>query len=139
MTINLIGNAPNQVPTNADLGTAAFTNIDPYVDSRSDKVTVVTGTTVELDSFNAGQFRMVRYMAAAYYPANVYACELMVAHNGTSIYTKEFGNVTNQSFPAGLNGFAFSIASANNTVSLSYTHSAGQDVTVTVTRMALNA
>jgi hypothetical protein len=135
-TVNIIGNAPNQVPTNADLGTMAFTDVDPYVATRSINVIVPSATTQVLDTFGLQQYRTAKYVVQATYSTVVYASEFLLTHDGTYVYTTEFARLTNQptsllaTFDAVINGEA---------INFRFTNNVGQDVTVTATRIAINS
>lgn len=135
-TINIIGNAPNQVPTNADLGTMAFTDVDPYVATRSINVTVPSATTQVLDTFGLQQYRTAKYVVQATYSTVVYASEFLLTHDGTYVYTTEFARLTNQ--PTSLLA-TFDAVISGDAINFRFTNNVGQDVTVTATRIAINS
>jgi hypothetical protein len=135
-TVNIIGNAPNQVPTNSDLGTMAFTDIDPLVATRSINVIVGAGNTAVLDSFGLQQYRTAKYVVQATYGSVVYASELLLTHDGTYVYTTEFARLTNQ--PTSLLA-TFDAVISSEAINFRFTNNVGQDVTVTATRIAINS
>jgi len=135
-TINIIGNAPNQVPTNADLGTMAFTDVDPFVATRSINVIVGAGNTAVLDFFGLQQYRTAKYVVQATYGSVVYASELLLTHDGTYVYTTEFARLTNQ--PTSLLA-TFDAVISSEAINFRFTNNVGQDVTVTATRIAINS
>jgi hypothetical protein len=136
-TINIIGNAPNQVPTNADLGSQAFLDVDPYADSRSTSTQVATGTTVTLDSFGSDSYRTALYTAQAFYGSDVYACTVLISHNGSTVYYKELGNVTSLSLP--VSTLTFDATLSGGVVSFRLANSTGSTVQAIATRTALDA
>jgi hypothetical protein len=135
-TVNIIGNAPNQVPTNSDLGTMAFTDIDPFVATRSINVIVGAGNTAVLDFFGLQQYRTAKYVVQATYGSVVYASELLLTHDGTYVYTTEFARLTNQ--PTSLLA-TFDAVISSEAINFRFTNNVGQDVTVTATRIAINS
>lgn len=135
-TVNLIGNAPNQIPTNADLGTMAFTDVDPFVATRSINVIVGAGNTAVLDFFGLQQHRTAKYVVQATYGSVVYASELLLTHDGTYVYTTEFARLTNQ--PTSLLA-TFDAVISSEAINFRFTNNVGQDVTVTATRIAINS
>jgi hypothetical protein len=135
-TVNLIGNAPNQIPTNADLGTMAFTDVDPFVATRSINVIVGAGNTAVLDFFGLQQYRTAKYVVQATYGSVVYASELLLTHDGTYVYTTEFARLTNQ--PTSLLA-TFDAVISSEAINFRFTNNVGQDVTVTATRIAINS
>lgn len=135
---NLIGDAPNQIPTNADLGTMAFQNVDPFVNTRSVNIIVPAGSgTVTLDTYGVSQFRTSKYLVQATYGTYIYASEILVTHDGTYVYYTEFGRLTNLS-NGGLAAFT-AIITGGDTINFNFTNNVGQDVTVTATRLAMNS
>jgi hypothetical protein len=135
-TVNLIGNAPNQIPTNADLGTMAFTDVDPFVSTRSINVAVPSATTQILDTFGLQQYRTAKYVVQATYSTVVYASEFLLTHDGTYVYTTEFARLTNQ--PTSLLA-TFDAVISGEAINFRFTNNVGQDVTVTATRIAINS
>jgi hypothetical protein len=135
-TVNLIGNAPNQIPTNADLGTMAFTDVDPFVATRSINVVVSSATTQILDTFGLQQYRTAKYVVQATYSTVVYASEFLLTHDGTYVYTTEFARLTNQ--PTSLLA-TFDAVISGDAINFRFTNNVGQDVTVTATRIAINS
>jgi len=135
-TVNLIGNAPNQIPTNADLGTMAFTDVDPFVATRSINVIVPSATTQILDTFGLQQYRTAKYVVQATYSTVVYASEFLLTHDGTYVYTTEFARLTNQ--PTSLLA-TFDAVISGDAINFRFTNNVGQDVTVTATRIAINS
>jgi hypothetical protein len=135
-TVNIIGNAPNQVPTNADLGTLAFTDIDPFVATRSINVIVGAGNTAVLDFFGLQQYRTAKYVVQATYGSVVYASEFLLTHDSTYVYTTEFARLTNQ--PTSLLA-TFDAVISSEAINFRFTNNVGQDVTVTATRIAINS
>jgi hypothetical protein len=135
-TVNLIGNAPNQIPTNADLGTMAFTDVDPFVATRSINVIVSSATTQILDTFGLQQYRTAKYVVQATYSTVVYASEFLLTHDGTYVYTTEFARLTNQ--PTSLLA-TFDAVISGDAINFRFTNNVGQDVTVTATRIAINS
>jgi len=135
-TVNLIGNAPNQIPTNADLGTMAFTDVDPFVSTRSINVAVPSATTQILDTFGLQQYRTAKYVVQATYSTVVYASEFLLTHDGTYVYTTEFARLTNQ--PTSLLA-TFDAVISGDAINFRFTNNVGQDVTVTATRIAINS
>lgn len=135
-TINLIGNAPNQVPTNADLGTLAFQDHDPYVDNRSVRIIVPAATTAVLDKFGFNQYRTAKYVVQATYSTFIYSSEILLAHDSTNVYFTEYARLTNQpsmllaQFTAVVNG---------SSINFRFTNNVGSDVTVTITRAAIKS
>lgn len=135
-TVNIIGNAPNQVPTNADLGSMAWQDVDPYVATRSINAVVPSATTQVLDTFGTQRYRTAKYVVQATYSTVVYASEFLLTHDGTYVYTTEFARLTNQptsllaTFDAVING---------DFINFRFTNNVGQDVTVTATRIAINS
>jgi hypothetical protein len=135
-TVNIIGNAPNQVPTNSDLGTMAFTDIDPFVATRSINVIVGAGNTAVLDFFGLQQYRTAKYVVQATYGSVVYASEILLTHDGSFVYTTEFARLTNQ--PTSLLA-TFDAVISSEAINFRFTNNVGQDVTVTATRIAINS
>jgi hypothetical protein len=135
-TVNLIGNAPNQIPTNADLGTMAFTYVDPFVATRSINVIVPSDSTQILDTFGLQQYRTAKYVVQATYSTVVYASEFLLTHDGTYVYTTEFARLTNQ--PTSLLA-TFDAVISGDAINFRFTNNVGQDVTVTATRIAINS
>ena len=135
-TVNLIGNAPNQIPTNADLGSMAFTDVDPFVATRSINVIVPSATTQILDTFGLQQYRTAKYVVQATYSTVVYASEFLLTHDGTYVYTTEFARLTNQ--PTSLLA-TFDAVISGDAINFRFTNNVGQDVTVTATRIAINS
>ena len=135
---NMIGSAPNQVPTNADLGTMAFQNVDPFVNTRSVSTIVPAGAgTVTLDTYGAGAYRTSKYLVQATYGTLIYASEILLTHDGTFVYYTEFGRLTNLANGA-LNTFTATITN-QDTINFNFTNNLNQAVTVTVTRLAMNS
>lgn len=132
----VIGNQPNQVPTNADLGSMAFQDHDPYVDTRSVNVIVSAASTTVLDSFNIYQYRTAKYVVQATYSTVVYASEILLTHDGTYVYTTEFARLTNQ--PTSLLA-TFDAVITSEQINFRFTNNVGQDVVVTATRIAINS
>jgi len=132
----VIGNQPNQVPTNADLGSMAFQDHDPYVDTRSVNVIVSAASTTVLDSFNIHQYRTAKYVVQATYSTVVYASEILLTHDGTYVYTTEFAKLTNQ--PTSLLA-TFDAVITSEQINFRFTNNVGQDVVVTATRIAINS
>lgn len=135
-TVNIIGNAPNQVPTNSDLGTMAWQDVDPYVATRSINVIVPSSTTQVLDTFGLQQYRTAKYVVQATYSTVVYASEFLLTHDGTYVYTTEFARLTNQ--PTSLLA-TFDAVISGEAINFRFTNNVGQDVTVTATRIAINS
>lgn len=133
--INIIGNAPNQVPTNADLGTLAFQDHDPHVTTRSGKFIVPAATTTVLDTFGLEQYRTAKYIVQANYSTYVYASEILLTHDGTSVYYTEYARLTNQ--PSLLLA-AFDAVISSGVVNFRFTNGVGSDVNIIVTRAAFN-
>jgi hypothetical protein len=136
MSILIIGNRPNQVPTNADLGSMAFQNVDPYVGTRSINLSVPAATTSVLDSFGIHQYRTAKYVVQATYSSVVYASEILLTHDGTYVYTTEFARLTNQ--PTSLLA-TFDAVLSSDQINFRFTNNVGQAVTVTATRIAINS
>lgn len=135
---SILGNAPNQVPTNSDLGTMAFQNVDPYVDTRSISTIVAAGAgTVTLDTYGTGQYRTAKYVVQATYNNYIYASEILVTHDGTYVYYTEFGRLTNQ--PSGVLAAFTAVLYNGESINFNFTNNAGADVKVTATRIAMNA
>lgn len=134
--INIIGNAPNQVPTNADLGALAFQDPDPYVGNRSVKIVVPTTTTTVLDRFVFSKYRTVKYVVQATYSTFVYASEILLTHDNVSVYYTEYARLTNQ--PSLLLA-TFDAVVSGNTVNFRFTNNVGSNVNVTVTRVAITS
>lgn len=132
----VIGNQPNQVPTNADLGTLAYQDHDPYVATRSVNVIVPAATTSTLDSFPISQYRTAKYVVQATYGSVVYASELLITHDSVYVYSTEFARLTNQ--PTALLA-TFDAVISSDTINFRFTNNVGQDVTVTATRIAINS
>lgn len=134
--INLIGNAPNQIPTNADLGTLAFQDHDPYVDSKSVRFIVPAATTTVLDKFGLLQYRTAKYVVQATYSTFIYSSEILLTHDNNSVYYTEYARLTNQpslllaTFDAVVNGSSINFRFANGV---------GSDVNVTITRIAIKS
>jgi hypothetical protein len=135
-TVNIIGNAPNQVPTNSDLGTMAWQDVDPYVATRSINIIVPSATTQVLDTFGIQQYRTAKYVVQATYSTVVYASEFLLTHDGTYVYTTEFARLTNQ--PTSLLA-TFDAVISGDAINFRFTNNVGQDVTVTATRIAINS
>ena len=135
-TVNIIGNAPNQVPTNSDLGTMAWQDVDPYVATRSINIIVPSATTQVLDTFGIQQYRTAKYVVQATYSTVVYASEFLLTHDGTYVYTTEFARLTNQ--PTSLLA-TFDAVISGEAINFRFTNNVGQDVTVTATRIAINS
>jgi hypothetical protein len=135
-TVNIIGNAPNQVPTNSDLGTMAWQDVDPFVATRSINVIVAAGNTAILDLFGLQQYRTAKYVVQATYGSVVYASELLLTHDGSFVYTTEFARLTNQ--PTSLLA-TFDAVISSEAINFRFTNNVGQDVTVTATRIAINS
>jgi hypothetical protein len=132
---NLTGSAPYQIPTNADLGTLAFRDADPYTDTASVRVTVPASTTTTLDSYSIWQFRTSKYVVQATYAGNIYASEILVTHDGTYVYYTEFGRLANQTnTPLA----AFTATLSNDLINFQFNNTTGSAVTVTVTRLSIN-
>jgi len=136
MSTFVIGNLPNQVPTNADLGSLAFQDHDPYVDTRSINTVVPSATTTVLDSFNIYQYRTAKYVVQATYSTVVYASEILLTHDTAYVYTTEFARLTNQ--PTSLLA-TFDAVISNEQINFRFTNNVGQDVAVTATRIAINS
>lgn len=134
--INLIGNAPNQIPTNADLGSLAFQDHDPYVDDRSVRYIIPTATTTVLDKFALNTYRTAKYVVQATYSTFIYASEILLTHDNSSVYYTEYARLTNQpslalaTFDAVING---------SSINFRFTNSVGSDVAVTITRFAIKS
>jgi hypothetical protein len=134
---NLTGSAPYQIPTNADLGTMAFQDLDPLTSSSSTRKTITSGdsSAVIMDQFSIWECRTAKYVVQAQFNANVYASEILLTHDGSNVYTTEYGRLTNQtSTPLA----AFSANIANDMVNLRFTNTTGGTVTVTSSRLAIN-
>lgn len=131
---NIIGNQPNQVPTNADLGSMAFRDLDPYVDSVSAEVSVAPAGTATLDQFGATQFRTAKYIVQATYGAVVYSSEILLTHDGTYTYYTEYARLTNQP-TATLAGFTATIT--DELVEFKFTNNTAFTVEVTATRLGI--
>jgi len=136
MAINIIGNAPNQVPTNADLGSLAFEDHDPYVDNRSVRRTALAATTTVLDRFAVDRFRTVKYVVQATYSTFVFASEILLTHDNTSAYYTEYARLSNQ--PSLLLA-TFDAVIVNQQVNFRFTNNVGTDVELTVTRAAFTS
>jgi hypothetical protein len=134
---NLIGSAPNQVPTNSDLGSMAFQNVDPYVTTYSINLQAPAGVTTVLDSFGTGQSRTAKYVLQATYATTVYASEILLTHDGSNVYYTEYGRLSNQ--PSNLLAAFDAVLLNSDTISLRFTNNVGQVVTVTATRFAINS
>ncbi len=134
--INIIGNAPNQVPTNADLGALAFQDPDPYVENRSVKIVVPTATTTVLDRFVFNNYRTAKYVVQATYSTFVYASEILLTHDNVSVYYTEYARLTNQ--PSLLLA-TFDAVVSGNTVNFRFTNNVGSNVNITVTRVAITS
>jgi hypothetical protein len=135
-TVNLLGSGPNQVPTNSDLGSMAFQDVDPYVGTRSINVIVPSATTTVLDLFGLQQYRTAKYVVQATYGSVVYASEILLTHDGSFVYTTEFARLTNQ--PTSLLA-TFDAVISSEAINFRFTNNVGQDVTVTATRIAINS
>jgi hypothetical protein len=136
MAINIIGNAPNQVPTNADLGSLAFEDHDPYVDNRSVRRTAPAATTTVLDRFSVDRFRTVKYVVQATYSTFVFASEILLTHDNTSVYYTEYARLSNQ--PSLLLA-TFDAVIVGTQVNFRFTNNVGTDVELTVTRAAFTS
>ena len=132
---NLTGNAPYQVPTNADLGTMAFQDVDPYTASSSTQVSVTASTSVTLDSYSIWQYRTSKYVVQSTYKTFVYASEILVTHDGTTVYFTEFGRLTNQANSAMA---SFTATLSNDLINFQFTNNTADTITVTATRLAIN-
>jgi len=135
-TVNLLGSGPNQIPTNSDLGSMAFQDVDPYVGTRSINVIVPSATTTVLDLFGLQQYRTAKYVVQATYGSVVYASEILLTHDGSFVYTTEFARLTNQ--PTSLLA-TFDAVISSEAINFRFTNNVGQDVTVTATRIAINS
>jgi hypothetical protein len=135
-TINIIGSGPNQIPTNSDLGSMAYQDVDPYVGTRSINVVVGAGNTAVLDFFGLQQYRTAKYVVQATYGSVVYASEILLTHDGSFVYTTEFARLTNQ--PTSLLA-TFDAVISSEAINFRFTNNVGQDVTVTATRIAINS
>jgi hypothetical protein len=135
-TINIIGSGPNQIPTNSDLGSMAYQDVDPYVGTRSINVIVPSATTTILDLFGLQQYRTAKYVVQATYGSVVYASEILLTHDGSFVYTTEFARLTNQ--PTSLLA-TFDAVISSEAINFRFTNNVGQDVTVTATRIAINS
>ena len=135
----IIGNAPYQVPTNADLGSLAFQDADPYLYNASVNVVVQANGTTILDSFTFGQFRTVKYLIQIFNSpsAAVYSSEILFTHDGTNVYWTEYGRLTNQSTNSIYSGLAFT--TLGYTITFGYTNNFGDTVTITASKQAINA
>lgn len=131
---NIIGNFPNQVPTNADLGTMAFRDFDPYTDTTSVKVSVAPSATVTLDQFGVTQYRTAKYIVQATFGTTVYSSEILLTHDNTYTYYNEYGRLTNQ-VSATLAGFTATLT--NELVEFKFTNNTGSTVEVTVSRFGI--
>lgn len=136
MAINIIGNAPNQVPTNADLGSLAFEDHDPYVDNRSVRRTAPAATTTVLDRFSVDRFRTVKYVVQATYSTFVFASEILLTHDNTSVYYTEYARLSNQ--PSLLLA-TFDAVIVGTQVNFRFTNNVGTNVEITVTRAAFTS
>ena len=136
MAINIIGNAPNQVPTNADLGSLAFEDHDPYVDNRSVRRTAPTATTTVLDRFSVDRFRTVKYVVQATYSTFVFASEILLTHDSSSVYYTEYARLSNQ--PSLLLA-TFDAVIVGTQVNFRFTNNVGTNVELTVTRAAFTS
>jgi hypothetical protein len=134
---NLIGSAPNQVPTNSDLGSMAFQNVDPFVITYSINLQAPAGVTTVLDSFGTGQSRTAKYVLQATYATTVYASEILLTHDGSNVYYTEYGRLSNQ--PSNSLAAFDAVLLNGDTISLRFTNNVGQAVTVTATRFAINS
>ena len=135
-TINIIGSGPNQIPTNSDLGSMAYQDVDPYVGTRSINVVVGAGNTAVLGFFGLQQYRTAKYVVQATYGSVVYASEILLTHDGSFVYTTEFARLTNQ--PTSLLA-TFDAVISSEAINFRFTNNVGQDVTVTATRIAINS
>ena len=136
MAINIIGNAPNQVPTNADLGSLAFEDHDPYVDNRSVRRTAAAATTTVLDRFSVDRFRTVKYVVQATYSTFVFASEILLTHDSSSVYYTEYARLSNQ--PSLLLA-TFDAVIVGTQVNFRFTNNVGTNVELTVTRAAFTS
>ena len=136
MAINIIGNAPNQIPTNADLGSLAFEDHDPYVDNRSVRRTAAAATTTVLDRFSVDRFRTVKYVVQATYSTFVFASEILLTHDSNSVYYTEYARLSNQ--PSLLLA-TFDAVIVGTQVNFRFTINVGTNVEITVTRAAFTS
>ena len=136
MAINIIGNAPNQIPTNADLGSLAFEDHDPYVDNRSVRRTAAAATTTVLDRFSVDRFRTVKYVVQATYSTFVFASEILLTHDSSSVYYTEYARLSNQ--PSLLLA-TFDAVIVGTQVNFRFTNNVGTNVELTVTRAAFTS
>lgn len=133
---NIFGTLPDQVPTNADLGSMAYVDADPYVTTYSVSQVVGTGVTAVLDALPLQQYRTAKYVVQATYSGVVYASEILLTHDMSYVYYNEFGRLTNQ--PTAILA-AFDAVISGDFINFRFTNNAGQDVTVTATRFAINS
>lgn len=131
---NLIGNAPNQVPTNADLGTMAFRDIDPYSDNFSNTAVVSAGSTTIMDRFLLSSYRTSNYLVQALIGSDVYGGTMLVTHNNSVVSYAYTGNVGNIGVGAG-----FSAVTSGDYINFQFTNNYGENTTVFFTRTSLNA
>ena len=133
---NLTGTAPYQIPTNQDLGTMAFQDLDPLTSHSSTRITISNTDTsgVIMDQFSKWECCTAKYLVQAQQGSNVYASEILLMHDGTSVYTTEYGRLSNQ---VSTQLAAFSANIANDMVNLRFTNVTGNSVTVTASRLAI--
>jgi hypothetical protein len=131
---NLIGNAPNQVPTNADLGTMAFRDLDPYSDNFSNTAVIGIGSTMVMDRILLSSYRTSHYLVQALIGTEVYGGTMLVTHNNSTVSYAYTGNVGNIDVGAG-----FAAVGSGDYVNFQFTNNYGENTTVFFTRTSLNA
>jgi hypothetical protein len=131
---NITGNAPNQVPTNADLGTMAFRDVDPYSDSFSNNAVIAATATTTIDQYPIALYRTSLYFVQALNSAEVYGGTVLVTHNDSTVNYTYTGNVGNISIGAG-----FGAVVSGDYISFQFTNNYGTDTQVILTRNSLNA
>jgi hypothetical protein len=113
----------------------AFQDVDPYTASSSTQVSVTASTSVTLDSYSIWQYRTSKYVVQATYQTFVYASEVLVTHDGTTVYFTEFGRLTNQANAAMA---SFTATLSNDLINFQFTNNTADTITVTATRLAIN-
>jgi hypothetical protein len=131
---NITGNAPNQIPTNSDLGTMAFQDVDPYTDHFSNSAIISASATTIIDQYPIGQYRTSLYLVQAVNSAEVYGGTVLVTHNDINVNYEYTGNVGNILLGAG-----FGAAISDDYVTFQFTNEYGNDTQVIMTRNSLNA
>lgn len=115
----------------------AFQDLDPLTSSSSTRITISNTNTsgTIMDQFSVWESRTAKYVVQATYGGNVYASEILLTHDGASVYFTEYGRVTNQTNTL-MASWDANISA--DMVNLRFTNVTNANVTVTASRIAIN-